>query len=248
MASPTPVVLTGVDLLAFLQHIMNEHVGPSAIIVCSSKETFMRHLQDALISKPAPETDEDTTAEQSDSPSLMDVWTTPTLRLLAATHNIRLVFCPELSNLWAYLSTYTYRQAKDSTINQATGQHRILAILNPISIHRPATSFSAQGINRTISLAVDAAYHSQSHLVLAECPFENERTDPDEPTLHSESPEATTETSPLTPWDEEVSILNVTTKSFGVGGRGWVGRTVTIRRIAERWCHFCEMSLPTDDE
>jgi hypothetical protein len=247
MASPTPVVLTGVDLLAFLQHIMDEHVGPSAIIVCSSKEIFMNHLQDALMSQPAPETDEDTTAEQSDSPSLMDVWPIPTLRLLAATHNIKLVFCPELSNLWAYLPTYAYRQAKNDNINHTVEQHRILAILNPISIHRPTTSFSAQGINRTIALAVDAAHHSQSHLVLAECQLVDEHTQLDEPTLHSDSPEATTEPSSSTPWDEEVSILNVTTKSFGVGGRGWVGRTVTIRRITERWCHFREMSVPSDE-
>ena len=39
-------------------------------------------------------------------------------------------------------------------------------------------------------------------------------------------------------WDEEVSMLNVTTKTFGAGERGWVGRTVSIRRVAGRWCHF----------
>jgi hypothetical protein len=247
MASPIPVVLTGVDLLAFLQHVMDEHVGPSAIIVCSSKGNFINHLQDALTSLPASEPEEDTAAEQSDPPTLMDVWTTPTLRLLAATHDIRLVFCSELSNLWAYLSTYAYRRTTDDNINHTKAQHRILAILNPISIQRPTTSFSAQGFNRTIALAVDAAHHSQSHLVLAECQFADENIQPDEPVLHSDSPEATTELRPSAPWDEEVSILNVTTKSFGVGGRGWVGRTVTIRRTAERWCHFHEMNAHSDE-
>jgi hypothetical protein len=40
------------------------------------------------------------------------------------------------------------------------------------------------------------------------------------------------------PWEEQVSILNVTTKSFGAGERGWVGRTVKIRTVAERWFVF----------
>lgn len=38
------------------------------------------------------------------------------------------------------------------------------------------------------------------------------------------------------PWDEDLSMLNVTTKTFGAGERGWVGRTVRIRQVAERWC------------
>ena len=43
------------------------------------------------------------------------------------------------------------------------------------------------------------------------------------------------------PWEEEVSILNVTTKSFGAGERGWVGRTVTVRAVVGRWCVFRDM-------
>ena len=34
--------------------------------------------------------------------------------------------------------------------------------------------------------------------------------------------------------------MNVTTKSFGAGGPGWVGRTVTVRRVAERWFVFSD--------
>ena len=42
-------------------------------------------------------------------------------------------------------------------------------------------------------------------------------------------------------WDDEVSILNVTTKSFAAGERGWVGRTVKVRAVAGRWCIFEEV-------
>lgn len=48
------------------------------------------------------------------------------------------------------------------------------------------------------------------------------------------------------PWDEQLSILNVTTKTFGVGDRGWVGRTVSIRQVAERWCEFVNFNEHED--
>ncbi|CAD0089502.1 unnamed protein product [Aureobasidium mustum] len=43
------------------------------------------------------------------------------------------------------------------------------------------------------------------------------------------------------PWDADVSMLNITTKTFGTGERGWVGRTVKIRQVAKRWCVFREL-------
>ena len=46
----------------------------------------------------------------------------------------------------------------------------------------------------------------------------------------------------LSPWDEEVSLLNVTTKSFGAGERGWVGRTVRVRAVVGRWCGFRDVT------
>lgn len=40
------------------------------------------------------------------------------------------------------------------------------------------------------------------------------------------------------PWDEDVPILNATTKRLGELS---VGRTVNIKSIAERWCFFEKM-------
>lgn len=40
-------------------------------------------------------------------------------------------------------------------------------------------------------------------------------------------------------WDERLALLNETIR-FGAGaeGRGWAGRTVSCRRVAERWFAF----------
>jgi len=42
------------------------------------------------------------------------------------------------------------------------------------------------------------------------------------------------------PWDQEVSILNVSARRFGSGSsdRAWAGRTVKARSIAARWFQF----------
>jgi hypothetical protein len=39
-------------------------------------------------------------------------------------------------------------------------------------------------------------------------------------------------------WDQDLSMLNITTKTFGAGERAWVGRTVRIRQVAGRWFEF----------
>ena len=188
-------------------------------------------------------------AEASSRPTRKHSWTTPTLRLLASCRTVKLAFCPEVAHLRAYLAAYACRESQQQdtegqdTIGAKTT--RLLAVLNPIQLHRPTSAFSAQGLNRTLSIAVEAAYHTRSCLILAEIPGHAENTPPEDVPMFGE--EAASAAQPATnPWDEEVSILNVTTKSFGAGERGWVGRTVKIRAIAQRWCVF-EKLTPAED-
>ncbi|KAH0349212.1 hypothetical protein KCU81_g2985, partial [Aureobasidium melanogenum] len=95
-------------------------------------------------------------------------------------------------------------------------------ILNPIQIHEHTLSYSAQGFNRTFAAIIDAAHYLDHQLVMEDEDMLDRRT--------------------LTnPWDQDVSMLNITTKTFGTGGRGWVGRTVKIRQVAKRWCRFREL-------
>lgn len=112
-------------------------------------------------------------------------------------------------------------------------------LLNPIGLHRKTTDFSGQGLSKTFAAAVEAAHRSGRHLIIAECLEGKEAAIPQEDIeQYEDGQEAEGRISNSDPWEEEVSILNVTTKSFGAGERGWVGRTVKIRRVAERWCHF----------
>ncbi|KAI5199085.1 hypothetical protein E4T39_06440 [Aureobasidium subglaciale] len=91
------------------------------------------------------------------------------------------------------------------------------------------------GFNRTFASIVDTAHCLGQQLVMVECinPEDEYETGAreDEDMLDGNHPA-------LNPWDQDVSMLNITTKTFGTGERGWVGRTVSIRRIAQRWFAF----------
>jgi hypothetical protein len=117
----------------------------------------------------------------------------------------------------------------------------MLAILNLIRLHRHSSAFSACGLNRSMSVAVEAAYHTGSKLLLAEIPQSYNQSD-DAANPDSSPAADMVDMSTTNPWLEEVSMMNVTTKSFGAGGCGWVGRTITIATIAQRWCSFKALS------
>lgn len=245
-----PIVLEDIELGDFFQFVLDRHGPSSTLVVCSSKEAFIRKLQ-AVISRSTtdtehqqPESPIDTApAEQPETKSAprQHRWITPTLRLLVSAQTLKLAFCEDVTHLRAYLAADGYRNESPPAPNAfatSNTSQRMLAILNPIALHRPTSNFSAQGLNRTLSIAVDAAHQSGSKLVIAECPLqEASQAKSDEITGNEDSdPAPVPEDRDI--WDEEVSILNVATKTFGAGERGWVGRTVKLRTIASRWCVF----------
>lgn len=214
--------------------------------------------------------------EESATKRLPHPLLSPTLHLLSSTRDITVAFCPELPHLHAYLSALLSRhqgpskdpsttlhpptQAQNTSSSEPCKQP-MLAILNPIALHKSTSAFSAQGLSKFFAAAVDTAYHLNRHLLIAECSsaVRSKRTDhhasdvEDEtypihrgPEIGDGQDDGETRQSSASPWDEEVSILNVTTKSFGVGDRGWVGRTVSLRRMAERWCVFRKIDVKDD--
>lgn len=244
----SPSVLEGVNVAGFVQHVLDKHTAPSTLIVCGSKDDFVKQLHHDL-SEPSLATTDDMSEDRT--PSLnprQRLLSKPTLRLLASSRSVSVAFCPELPHLRAYLATLPLQQAQSSTLlaADAKGQpgRRLLGILNPLQLHRPTSSYSAQGINRTFATAVDAAYHTDSQLVLAECTLsiDGQHQSHDLVDIGMDHDAALAAEPEENIWDVEVSILNVTTKSFGAGERGWMGRTVSIRRIAGRWCRFVNMN------
>jgi len=267
MAYNRPIVLEDVSLADFVQYVLNQHGGPSTLVVCGTKDAFLEALKEPTTRN--QNGGEDRTAQRQaveQAPGTEDSgrrsiqhrsWTAPTLRMLSTSRTVKVAFCPDITHLRAYLATYSMCLAEQSaagssSINNVNGT---LAILNPIQLHRPTSAFSAQGVNRTFSAAVEAAYCTQSQLVIAECPATSSRSAAEEVDVpdvdfmaEGQKPPAEERPVPQSLWDEEVSILNVTTKSFGAGERGWVGRTVKFRSIAERWCRFETLPAGAENE
>lgn len=173
----------------------------------------------------------------------------PSLHQLASSRLVKLAFCPDITHLRAYLAMIAVARLKEAQVDttkvRCENQNSLLVILNPLDLHRSTSSFSAQGLNRTFASAVEAAHATGRRLLVAECPT-NSPWEPEQLDMGFEVEHENDVSLPDNPWDQEVSILNVTTRSFGAGGRGWVGRTVTIRRIVERWFEFSQYQ-PHDD-
>lgn len=255
MARSRPQVIEDIGLAEFVQHIQEKDSRPSTVVVCATKEKFIEQLLAACVETSATDINQQQTTEDNEHIKHDPTTTTtqkethgllkrPSLLQLAQSRTAKLVFCRDISHLRAYLATLAIPKSRladngsGESNDQANNEASLLAVLNPIGTHRFTSAFSAQGLNRTISLAVEAAHATQSRLLMVEipsCKFHEEQNADDSYDFDTETVPAPALTSP---WDEEVSILNVTTKSFGAGGRGWVGRTVTIRKIAERWCTF----------
>lgn len=216
--APQPVVLEVQTIHNLVQHVQKHHAPPSTLVVCSSKNDFLLSLQ---------------TRDEGADPRLERLISSPTLRLLSTSRTLQLAFCPDITHLRAYLATYSVvidsRSQEPDTALRLKSKEPMLVILNPVQLHRNTSAFSAQGLNRTFSVAIEAADSTKSKLILAELP-----------SAHA-SDEGPGEPSNADPWDEEVSILNVTTKRLGELS---VGRTVQARSVAARWCTFEKLPQP----
>lgn len=249
-------VLTDIQLTEFIEHLIDADTKPCKLVICTSKEIFIEQLLAActgpqandVVTHPNPNPGGETTEAEPDgnkAPEPYGLLRPPSLRELASSQSVKLAFCPSLSQLRAYLAklavSISHQVHGSGTMNTDNIQANqpLIAILNPIDIHRSTSSFSAQGLNRTFALAVEAAHAIKSDLLMAECTsFRSSEIEQYDPEMDYEDGFPPPQPAPENPWDEEVSMLNVTTKSFGAGGRGWVGRTVSLRRIAERWFVF----------
>ncbi|RMY65138.1 hypothetical protein D0863_09308 [Hortaea werneckii] len=258
MADQTPLVLEDASLTEFVRYILDRHEYSSTLVVCGAKDDFLAAFRDTAERQARSNEPQ---ATRSESPgvthnhfatqraaSSQDAWTAPTLRMLATSRTVKVVFCPDITHLRAYLATHAVQQYGNHTTTEVDSK-RILALLNPVAIHQPTSAFSAQGLNRTFSGAVEAAYASDSRLIIAECDnyaSQHQRDlDTSVDTLEPGIRDAVQQLA-VSVWDEEISILNITTKSFGAGERGWVGRTVRVRDVAGRWCRFEKLQFPSD--
>lgn len=211
-----------------LEFCLRHHASSKHLIVCSTRDAFLQSL--------LYEVTQEIQNEQSTALDLL----VPTLSNLHNSRNIQVTFCSDLTNLRAYLAKLRHPQQSEPIDPECEDAHGqicpLLMIINPIQIHEQTLSYSVQGFNRTFASIVDVAHGLNHQLIMVECinPEEDEYETgvrEDEDMLDGGHPVTNA-------WDQDLSMLNITTKTFGAGERAWVGRTVKIRQVAGRWCEF----------
>lgn len=211
----------------------------TGLIICSSRDDFLQqlvpslqqgHQQRSRAAEPyeVPSSQGDEAVIQSEEPTSEQPVShhpllTPTLSQLAATQKIRLAYCPTIDTLRAYLATLPPLPAV-ARGGQPTSEITLI-LLNAIALHHSTSEFSAQGLSRTLALAVSAAgaRWSASCVRLVECADVHDETSP----AHG---------SRL--WDAQVPLLSGSVRLAGDGAAWAGGRLISVRRVAARWFTF----------
>ncbi|MCJ1463460.1 hypothetical protein MMC07_002067 [Pseudocyphellaria aurata] len=212
-----------------IDYILKAPTPPTTLIICASRESFLQNLQKDVQRAHSVSLPSD---ENSDNPAPHRLLI-PTIHLLAATRSIRLAFTPTLPHLRAYLATFESTSETDT--HSASHQSRafggtVLVILGLVALHHSTSEYSAQGLSRSIAVAVEAAHSAGMKLIVAELRKEYGNEDS---MAHNEIVNGT----PHDPWNEQIPLLNGSTRS-GNEERVWAGRTITIGRVVGRWCKF----------
>lgn len=222
-----PIVFESINATTFLQHITRYHTEPSTIIVCLSREEFLKRL---LAECQESDVDEFSHLEEYRHPLLI-----PTIQLLATSRTINLAYMPTLMHLRAYLAGYLTpeRSTSPAAVYDKPGMNvRILAMVNLLHLHKQTDDFSAQSLSRTLALAVDTATQHNMNLVVAEFPVA-----PEAKGIEPDDIPSTTN-----PWTEQLPLLN-SRVHYGGDDRTWTGRTVQVRRVMEAWFEFERLDL-----
>jgi len=201
----------------------------TTLVVCSSKDEFLRQIMTPLIehrdehSDAVPGSPESLLGEnmgEKDESQACHRFLAPTFHLLSASQKVRLVFCPTTASLRAYLSSYGFAPSLGpETTTTAPGP---LMVLGLVALHHGTSEFTVQGLSRTFSTAAAAAHRVGCRLRLAEC---KDIHDPSNPYV-----------GPAL-WEAEVPLLSGSVK-IGEAGAHWARRTISIRKIARRWFDF----------
>jgi hypothetical protein len=224
-----PTVLYPLTLPALLSHILSTQSAssPTTLVICSDRPSFLAELAHSL--------------EQHTKLKQLLV---PTLHSLSTTRYVKLAFCASVQALLAYLTAYD--RPGYVHVDESEGRER-LVLVNLIALHKPTSSFSAQGLSRTFATAVEAALRTGATLRLVECEgrhsVSRELTEGDVAMSGGEEDDYPP-AAEQDPWAQDVSILNVSARRFGSGSgeRAWAGRTVKAKRIAARWFRFHNLS------
>ncbi|OTB06251.1 hypothetical protein M426DRAFT_318995 [Hypoxylon sp. CI-4A] len=237
-----------------LTYILNHHVYPTTLIICSSRAEFLASLVDDVhggtthtkgitsvedeveprLPTIPPDIHGSNQAEQVRQHRLMS----SPLYQIATSRHIRVIYIPTVTHLRAYLSVFS---PDDSRIPappanfSSSGKYPPHVILYGfLEMHRDTSEWSAQGLSNSASAAVDLGHRLSWQTIIVE------------PRTRSFAPSFE-------------DVLREPVPFLSGGGRkrgpdpeegGWAGRTVEVGRILKRWFRFQqgEWDISSDED
>ena len=191
------------------------------LVICMSRESFLETL--------VPEHGPDGPNIHDVPEGLASLALNPTLQMAKDFQKVKLVFAPSLMHLRAYLGhgpKLEPRTGKETSgVKDKADQTRILIVAGLLHLHRFTSEFSAQGMSRTLGLAIEAAVRAGSQLRIVE--LRGHSVEPEEPNGRAQQ----------SPWNEDVPLLNSSIRSGG-DDRVWAGRSVDFGTVLQAWCRL----------
>ena len=215
----SPRILDHLHAVDLLEKPIDSDCSRAILIICHEKEYLLEQVYGSVSNH---EVEDDDGAIQRDdqevealnpfSHSLLST----RLHLINRSKRIKLVFCPRLDILRAFLS------GRLATLASQTPQSTTLAVLDLVALHHETSEFSVQGLSRTFALLVESAAYNHMELLVNECKDVQNLDNPYRgPSL----------------WDAQIPLLDGSIKISGEGSR-WAGRMVSVKRVARRWFIF----------
>ncbi|RYC60195.1 hypothetical protein CHU98_g6000 [Xylaria longipes] len=180
-----PIFLSPALPSELLSYILNQHVYPTTLIICSSQAEFIASVAEDIrtpSAKPTPNTDQQEgqhEGEPSYPPDHVEEDTDVKHALLssplyqvATSRHIRVIYTPTVTHLRAYLSVFSPDESRvpipptyPLTRNHSKPHIILYGFLR---LHRDTSEWSAQGLSNTASTLVDLAHRLSWRTLLIE--------------------------------------------------------------------------------
>ncbi|KAI0132431.1 hypothetical protein BJ170DRAFT_613912 [Xylariales sp. AK1849] len=170
--SPTPVILSPALPSELLTYILNHHVYPTTLIICSTRSDFLQSLAEDVEtqSEPGPQpggTSEQGSSGQDQAPlpephnNKHSLFASP-LSQLAISRHIRTVYLATVTHLRAYLAVFSLSDSKilspPPSFSAMGRKPPHLIVYGAIELHRDTSEWSAQGLGNTAAALVETGH------------------------------------------------------------------------------------------
>ena len=210
--------------------------SPIILIICQPRSTFLSSLLGSINSPQVQQNpDDDAGGDPTEQPSVPEPpkqhpLLIPTLRQVAASRYINLVFINTVSHFRAYLAGFPapekeHGAAETKSGDRPQGLRPLVVVYGLIGLHHDTSEWSAQGLGSSVAGLVEAGWRTRQRILVLEERLEDGGDG---------------EEMPREVWEERLPMLNGNVRRAGLEGEDavWSGRTVEVRRVLGRWFKF----------